>query len=300
MRPGTKPRVAGGGGARGGSHVPDTGRQGRGGSLPGWGDLAGLHPAPRQRPPFSGQDRTGSPTRHPLQAPLCPLPRPARPPLPPGGAGVGDRPDRGLEAIGADPRSPRLGAASRHHTQNPALPRGLRGPGPGCPTPGPGCPADIRRLVGLDPPLPQSSWPPTSVRTGPHPPLHRTWLCLPPAPTPAPLTAGLTPPQGRRPRAPGLLRTSAGQPPPACSPTYPGRGHHHCRPRAPVILGAGVRGSGGAPALTSQDTGGSSGPHLPGHRAVPAPRCLAPWANGHTGLCWGRGDKGRLTTGARD
>lgn len=160
MRPGTKPRVAGGGGARGGSHVPDTGRQGRGGSLPGWGDLAGLHPAPRQRPPFSGQDRTGSPTHHPLQAPLCPLPRPARPPLPPGGAGVGDRPDRGLEAIGADPRSPRLGAASRHHTQNPALPRGLRGPGPGCPTPGPGCPADIRRLVGLDPPLPQSSWPP--------------------------------------------------------------------------------------------------------------------------------------------
>lgn len=207
-------------GVRGGSLIPDTGRQGRGGSLPGWGDLAGLHPAPRQRPPFSGQDRTGSPTRHPLQAPLCPLPRPARPPLPPGGAGVGDRPDRGLEAIGADPRSPRLGAASRHHTQNPALPRGLRGPGPGCPTPGPGCPADIQRLVGLDAPLPQSSWPPTSVRTGPHPPLHRTWLCLPPAPTPAPLTAGLTPPQGRRPRAPGLFRTSAWQPAPQPAPPH--------------------------------------------------------------------------------
>lgn len=175
---------------------------------------------------------------------------------------------------------------------------GCEAQGPAAPPPGPAAPQTSSAWWGWThhghrapgpPPVSQSSRPPTAPGSASRQP-QRLPLSRPgslrlravahaPQVSSAPLPG--SPPPGLLPHIPGARPSSLQAP----------------GPRDPRSWRAGVRG---APALTSQDTGGSSGPHLPGHRAVPAPCCLAPGANGHTGLCWGRGDKGRLTTGARD
>lgn len=82
-------------------------------------------------------------------------------------------------------------------------------------------------------------------------------------------------------------------------PKYPGLGHYHRRPRAPLDVG--VWRSEASPALSSEATEGSSRAlRLSGRTdtvtATPRPpaplhpgggRAVCPWDDGGTSLCWG-------------